>query len=90
MVGAVSNAENLMDKVKELHPDIVLFDWELPDKDNLGLMDRLQQLEPRPIIIVMSSKLEKGRAALAAGADAFVSKREDPSWLIEALQVFIR
>jgi DNA-binding NarL/FixJ family response regulator len=87
VVGAVSSAESLITEVQELQPDLILLDWELPGKDSQDLIASLHRIEPRPIVIAMSSKLEKGRAALAAGADAFVSKREDSTWLIETLQI---
>lgn len=47
----------------------------------------LHKLEPRPRVIAMSSELELDRTALAAGADAFISKNEASDWLIESLQV---
>jgi DNA-binding NarL/FixJ family response regulator len=48
----------------------------------------LHALEPAPAIVVMSSELEHSRKALKAGADAFVSKTDDPGWLLETLQKF--
>jgi len=48
------------------------------------LIASLHALEPRPIVIVMSSEIEYSRVLLKAGADAFVSKGE-PDWLLEKL-----
>jgi hypothetical protein len=36
----------------------------------------------------MSTKPEYGRMMLKAGADAFVSKSEQPEWLLETLKKF--
>jgi DNA-binding NarL/FixJ family response regulator len=45
-------------------------------------------VEPKPIVVVMSSHPENGRMLLKAGADAFVSKSDQPGWLLETLQKF--
>jgi hypothetical protein len=36
----------------------------------------------------MSSELENGRKLLKAGADAFVSKADQPDWLLETLHMY--
>ena len=52
------------------------------------LITRLHALEPPPIVVVMSSEVENSRKLLKAGADAFVSKGDEPDWLLETLQKF--
>jgi hypothetical protein len=38
-----------------------------------------------PFVIVMSSEFEYSRMLLKAGADAFVSKGDEPEWLVDRL-----
>ncbi|MEJ2263380.1 MAG: response regulator transcription factor [Anaerolineales bacterium] len=87
VVGTASDAKTLKKQAEAQRPDAILLDWELPGRDSQELIAILHKLEPRPRVIAMSSKLEKGRVALAAGADAFISKGEDSNWLIETLQI---
>ena len=73
----------------EAHPaDLVLMDCDLPDLYIDDLILRLHALEPRPIVVVMSSEFSNGRKILNAGADAFVSKMDQPDWLLEILQKY--
>jgi len=42
--------------------------------------------QPGLAIIALSSNPESRRAALAAGADAFVSKGDPPEWLMDSIE----
>jgi len=84
IVAEATEAESLLTQAEALKPELVLLDWDLPERP-ADLVDRLHAIHPRPQVVVMSSRLETGRAALTAGADAFVSKVDDPDWLLEAL-----
>ena len=50
----------------------------------------LHALKPKPIVIIMSSKSEDSRMALSAGADAFVSKADQPEWLLNTLRKYAK
>jgi DNA-binding NarL/FixJ family response regulator len=85
VVGEAAEAGNLLVQVEATRPDLVLLDWELP---GLGTNDRLsplRTLSPRLKVIALSGKPEARRAALNAGADAFVSKGDPPEQLLTAL-----
>jgi CheY-like chemotaxis protein len=45
---------------------------------------------PRPPVIVMSCRPESESAALAAGAEGFVSKADPPGALLAALRRWVR
>ena len=88
IIGEAVDAEGLL-KLAELHlPDLVLADSELPGLYIEDLISRLHALEPAPIVVIMSSEFENSRKLLKAGADAFVSKGDEPAWLLETLQKF--
>ena len=82
----MQNAKTLKKQAEAQRPDAILLDWELPGRDSQELIAILHKLEPRPRVIAMSSKLEKGRVALAAGADAFISKGETPERVADRLR----
>ena len=74
IVGEVEAGAALPGAVEEQAPDVILLDWELPGLDPQQLS---QALGPSPITwIALSSRPESEAAALAAGADAFISKSE--------------
>ncbi len=64
--------------------DLVLLDWELPGI-SAGLLRSLRQACPGLLIIALSGRPEAGPAALASGADAFVSKGEPAEQLLAAI-----
>jgi DNA-binding NarL/FixJ family response regulator len=88
IVGEAINADQLMALALTNAPDLVLTDVDLPGKIFEDLIVELHACTPRPIVVVMSSKPENGRRLLNAGADAFLSKSNEPEWLLETLQIF--
>jgi len=89
-VGEAVDAEHLRRVAMVSEPDLVLLDWELPGIQVAGqrhaLLNDLRDANPKLQIIVMSGLPESSRPAMAAGADAFVSKADPPEQLLAALQ----
>ena len=91
VIGEAADADGLVALALKKHPDLVLLDKELPGKSTEEIITALHQLLPIiPVVIVMSSDPALSRAALKAGADAFVSKGEEPEWLLQSLQKYIK
>jgi DNA-binding NarL/FixJ family response regulator len=67
-------------------PDLVLLDWELPGLKAAGSLSILSELCPKTFLIVLSGRPETCGIALAAGADAFVSKADPPECLLAAIE----
>ena len=86
VVGEVSNAEDLLAQTEATCPDLVLLDWELPGLAGGDLLSALCAACPDLFVIVLSGRTEVRRAALAAGADAFVSKYDPPERLLVAIK----
>ena len=85
VVGEVSEAKELVDQIVSTHPDLVLLDWELPGLPAIGSLAGLQRICPNLLVIILSERPEVQREALAAGADAFVSKVDSPEQLLATL-----
>ncbi len=81
-----SDAESVIKLAAENAVELVLLDAELPGLPIKDLVDEIHFLNPTPKVIVMSSDLEQGRKFLRDGADAFVSKSDQPEWLLSALR----
>lgn len=90
LIGEAVESQALLDLVDEFSPDLVLLDAELPGLPIGNLISCMQAHAPRPIICVMSSDFARGRLLLNIGADIFVSKVDDPAWLVEKLQAYTK
>jgi DNA-binding NarL/FixJ family response regulator len=88
LIGEALDAQGLLVLAEKHTPDLVLIDRELPGSPIEDLIDRLHALKPRPIVVVMSGDFQFSRVILNAGADAFVSKGDEPYWLLEKLHKY--
>jgi DNA-binding NarL/FixJ family response regulator len=78
--------ETLAVQFKAFEPHLVLLDWELPGRPAAALLFTLNGCTIRPRVIVLSKRPESEREALAAGADAFISKGDPPEILLSAFR----
>jgi DNA-binding NarL/FixJ family response regulator len=88
VVGEASNARDLFAQTSATHPDLVLLDWTLPGLHDSGALRTLRQICPDLSVIVLSGRPEARKMALAAGANAFVSKVDPPERLLAAIDEF--
>jgi DNA-binding NarL/FixJ family response regulator len=77
-------------EVRGFQPDLILLDWELPGRPAAALLLASQNLLYPSKMIVLSRRPEDRQIALAAGADAFVSKSDSPERLLTAYRRVVR
>ena len=80
-----SNGREVLRLVEELTPDLVVMDVRMPEMDGLEATAQIKARWPQVKVIVLSMYIEHGDEALAAGADAFVSKGEAPEELLDVV-----
>ena len=88
VVGEAPEGESALAAVRELDPDVVLLDVNLPDTSGFELAPRLVSETGRPEVVMTSSRDDSSYEQLAqqAGATAFLSKHDlSPSSLSQAL-----
>ena len=90
VVGEVSDSEHLITQARTLQPDLIILEWELPNRSSEELLVLLAALNHGSQVIVLSRRPEARQAALDAGAGAFVSKADAPEQLLAALRRLIR
>ncbi len=96
VVGEAARADDLLAQVKTSCPGacgecansvgyVVLLDWELAHRDAAELPRLLRSVCPFLSVVALSGRPEARQAALAAGADAFVSKVDAPERLLAVI-----
>ena len=90
LVGEISEIGDVLAQAQTAHPDVVLLEWELPGLDGANMVSALHSLVYPPKVIVFSEKAEAREDALAAGADAFVSKGQPVEDMLTVLRVLGR
>jgi DNA-binding NarL/FixJ family response regulator len=85
VVGEAGNGQEAMQWVADHAVDIIIMDINMPFMNGLEATQVIrQQGWPVKIVVWSISSLNRG-AALAAGADAFVSKTEPPDAILSTL-----
>ncbi len=84
------DGEEGLEKIRTERPDLVLLDWNLPGRGGPAALEGLRAARHGLAVIALSGRPEARRAALAAGADAFVSKGDPPERLLATLQTVLR
>ncbi len=75
--GLASNGEEALQKVKELDPDVITLDIEMPKMDGLTALQHIMKTKPTPVIMISSLTEQGAEATLKAmeyGALDFVPK----------------
>ena len=57
VVGAAADPLRARDMIKELNPDVLTLDVEMPRMDGLTFLERLMRLRPMPEILIARSDL---------------------------------
>ncbi len=88
---SASNGREMLDKLREEKPDIILLDVMLPGKDGLALMTDIRAITKAPIILVSGSSSENTKiAGLEMGADDFLTKPVEPRELTARIKAILR
>ena len=86
--GEAENAQQALDAVGKLKPDLALMDITMPGKDGLELIKDLQARHPEVPVLVLSmhDELLYAERVLRAGARGYIMKHERPEKLLQAIR----
>lgn len=78
IVGRVLSGEEALKQVPQLCPDLVLMDMAMPGMNGLEATRQIKERSSTPYVVVLTLNdgSEYRTAALAVGADGFVTKSE--------------
>jgi len=87
VVGIAKNGIDALKIYKELKPDIVTLDINMPDMDGLATLKFLKQMDSRAKVIMCSSLSTKQKVieALQAGAKNFIAKPFIPEKVVAVI-----
>jgi two-component system chemotaxis response regulator CheB len=90
VVGIAQNGRVAVERVKELHPDAVTMDIEMPVMNGIDAVRALRRTHPRLPVVMFSTLTERGASAtldaLAAGASDYVTKPSNVGSFSESQQ----
>jgi DNA-binding NarL/FixJ family response regulator len=86
--GEADSAEEALDKIKSLKPDLVVVDLTLPGKSGLDLIKELraQNQEIKLLVVSMHDEALYAERVLRAGGNGYIMKQEDPEEIVNAVQ----
>jgi DNA-binding NarL/FixJ family response regulator len=76
IVGEASDGREVVERVKELEPDVVIIDVEMPKRDGIEATKEVLKARPRTKVIIFTAHAQPDLLALAlrAGASGYVLK----------------
>ena len=88
--GTATTANEGLEALPRLRPDLVIVDMDSPDRDTLEDMQRITSEQPRPIVMfVDESDSESIRTAVRAGVAAYVVKGSSADRIRPVLEVAV-
>ena len=88
VVGEARTGAEALSLARELTPDVVLMDIQMPEMDGIQATAALRSVVPQSVVVILSISDDaqaRGRAQ-AAGAVAFVEKRGATEALLSAIR----
>ncbi len=90
LIGEAVDAQGLLKLAEKQTADLILLDGKLPGLSIDDLIAKLRALEPRPVVVWMSSEFEGSKVLLKCGVDAFVCKADGPDKLLKMLRQYAK
>ena len=88
VVGEAGCADEVLQQVEQLHPDLVMLDLAMPGVSGTSLIQALRQKYPRLRLLVLSMYKDQDHvlSALRAGASGYVLKENHAEEIVRAIR----
>ena len=88
VVGEAADGREVLDRVQELDPDVLLLDLRMPNLDGLSALQVLQQSNKRTKVIVLTASEDKNEfvQAMKLGCSGIVLKQTAPELIVKSIR----
>src|SRR5580693_9679156 len=88
VVGEASDGCEVLDRVQELDPDVLLLALRMPNLDGLSALQALQQTNKRSRVIVLTASEDKNEfvQAMKLGCSGIVLKQTAPAVIVKSIR----
>jgi DNA-binding NarL/FixJ family response regulator len=86
IVGEAENGVRTLELVRELRPEIVVLDVDMPLMGGLEALAEIRQIAPQTRVIMYSSDPRAEERCVALGAAAYLAKGADPLLLVDTVR----
>src|ERR1700736_3585845 len=88
VVGEAADGRELLDRVQELDPDVLLLDLRMPNLDGLSALQALQQSYKKAKVIVLTASEDKNEfvQAMKLGCSGIVLKQTAPELIVKSIR----
>src|SRR5258708_1363772 len=88
IIGEAGDGREVLDKVQELDPDVLLLDLRMPNLDGLSTLQALVQLNKRTKVIVLTASEDKNEfvQAMKLGCSGIVLKQTAPELIVKSIR----
>jgi DNA-binding NarL/FixJ family response regulator len=88
VVGEACDGREVLDKIQDLDPDILLLDLRMPNLDGLSALQALQQSNRRTRVIVLTASEDKNEfvQAMKLGCSGIVLKQTAPELIVKSIR----
>jgi two-component system, NarL family, nitrate/nitrite response regulator NarL len=88
VVGEACDGREVLDKVQEMDPDVLLLDLRMPNLDGLSTLQALVQLNKRTKVIVLTASEDKNEfvQAMKLGCSGIVLKLTAPELIVKSIR----
>src|SRR5579859_1860542 len=88
VIGEAGDGREVLDKVQELDPDVLLLDLRMPNLDGLSALQALSQLNKHTRVIVLTASEDKNEfvQAMKLGCSGIVLKQTAPELIVKSIR----
>jgi two-component system, NarL family, nitrate/nitrite response regulator NarL len=88
VIGEAGDGREVLERVQELDPDVLLLDLRMPNLDGLATLQALQQSNKRTRVIVLTASEDKNEfvQAMKLGCSGIVLKQTAPDLIVKSIR----
>src|SRR5687768_11845649 len=88
VLGVAGTGSDAIDMVNRLHPNVVLMDYQLPDRDGVAVTVEVKRQKPSVMVVMLTGSTEDRvlLAAIDAGCSGFLTKDRAAAEVVHAVR----